>query len=135
MGGSGVTRCAAAHPLRYPKFWAILVPLIHSDPNIAYESLHHQMRKLIVQLLMINKSGISTVIVIDTLDKCEDEESASAILSVLRRLLSEILKVKFFLTGCPEPRISEGFRLPLLVKITDVFILHEVELDQVDNDM
>ena len=118
---------------KYAEFRSILVPVVLSDPNIAYESLYDQMKKLIVQPL--NKSSISTVIVIDGLDECEDEESASAILSVLGRLVSEIPKVKFFLTGRPEPRISVGFRLPLLAKITDVFVLHEVGSDHVDADI
>ena len=73
---------------KYIEFRSILTPLIQSDPNIAYESLYSQMEKLIIQPLY--KSGISTVIVIDALDECEDEESASAILSVLGRLVSEI---------------------------------------------
>ena len=118
---------------KYTEFRSILTPLIQSDPNIAYESLYDQMKKLIVQPL--NESKISTVIVIDALDECEDEESASAILSVLGRLVSEIPKVKFFLTGRPESRISGGFRLPLLVEMTDTFILHGVEPNQVDNDI
>ena len=91
------------------------------------------MEKLIVQPL--NESNISTVIVVDALDECEDEDPASVILSVLGRLVSDIPKVKFFLTGRPEPRISEGFRLPLLVELTDVFVLHGVELDQVNSDI
>jgi len=91
------------------------------------------MERLIVQPLC--ESSISTVIVIDALDECEDEESASAILSVLGRLVSKIPRVKFFLTGRPEPRISEGFRLPLLAKMTDTFVLHEVEAHQVDSDI
>jgi hypothetical protein len=91
------------------------------------------MEKLIIQPL--NKSSISTVIVIDALDECKDEDPASAILSILGRLMSKIPKVKFFLTGRPEPWISEGFRLPLLVEITDVFVLHMVEQDQVDSDI
>ena len=118
---------------KYTEFRSILVPLIQSDPNIAYESLYNQMKKLIVQPL--GESDVSTVIVIDALDECEDEEPASAILSVLGQLVSEIPKVKFFLTGRPEPRISEGFRLPLLAKMTDLFVLHEVEPDQVDSDI
>ena len=117
---------------KYVEFRSILTPLIESDPNVAYESLFDQMKKLIVQPL--SESSISTVIVIDALDECEDEESASAILSVLGRLASEIPKVKFFLTGRPEPRISEGFRLPLLARMTDVFILHNVDPHQVDSD-
>ena len=91
------------------------------------------MEKLIVQPLV--KSGISTVIVIDALDECKDEEPASAILSVLGQLVSEIPEVKFFVTGRPEPRIREGFRLPLLARATDVFILHEVESGQVNSDI
>ena len=117
----------------YPKFRSILVPLIQSDPGIAYVSLYSQMEKLIVRPL--NKSSISTVIVIDALDECKDKDPASAILSVLGRLASEIPNVKFFLTGRPEPRISEGFRLPLLAKMTDVFVLHTVEQGQVEGDI
>ena len=107
--------------------------MIQSDPEVAYASLYNQMRRLIVQPL--KQSNISTVIIIDALDECEDEGSASAILSVLGRLVSEIPNVKFFLTGRPEPRIYEGFRLPLLTKMTDTFVLHDVERDQVDSDM
>ena len=118
---------------KYTKFRAILIPLIQSDPGTAYESLHDQMKKLIVRPL--NESGTSTVIVIDALDECEDEEPASAILSVLGRLASDIPKVKFFLTGRPEPRISNGFRLPLVAKLTDVFLLHGVQPDQVGSDI
>ena len=98
---------------KYIEFRSIFAPLIHSDPAIAYESLYNQMKKLIIQPL--NESTISTI-VIGALDECEDEELASAILSVLGRFVSEIPKVKFFLTGRPESRISEGFRLPLFAK-------------------
>ena len=118
---------------KYTEFRSILAPLIQSDPNIAYESLYNQMEKLIVRPL--DETGISTVIVIDALDECEDEEPASAILSVIGRLVSEIPKVKFFLTGRPEPHISVGFRLPLLAEMTEIFILHGVEPDEVGSDI
>ena len=91
------------------------------------------MKKLIVQPL--KTSAISTVIVIDALDECRDEEPASAILSVLGRFVSEIPKVKFFVTGRPEPRIREGFRLPLLAEAAAVFVLHDVEPSLVRNDI
>ena len=105
---------------RYIGFRSAFVPLVESDPGIAYESLYNQMDKLIVRPL--RESAISTVIVIDALDECRDEESASAILSVLGRFASEVPKVKFFVTGRPEPRIREGFRLPLLAQVTDTFM-------------
>ena len=91
------------------------------------------MKKLVVEPL--KESNVSTVIVIDALDECKDEEPASAVLSVLGQLVSEIPKVKFFLTGRPEPRILEGFRLPPLAKATDVFILHTVDPSLVSNDI
>ena len=118
---------------KYTEFRSIFVPLARSDPGIAYESLCNQMEKLIVQLLL--KSSISTVIVIDALDECKDEESTWAILSVLGQFVSKIPKAKIFVTGRPEPRIRKGFRLPLLEKITDVFILHEVKSSQVNRDI
>ncbi|KAF9646736.1 hypothetical protein BDM02DRAFT_2976165 [Thelephora ganbajun] len=117
----------------YPGFRSIFVPLIQSDPEIAHESLHNQIDKLIVRPL--KKSSISTVIVIDALDECKDDEPASAILSVLGHFVSQIPNVKFFVTGRPEPRIREGFRLPLLAEATDVFVLHEVESSQINSDI
>ena len=75
------------------------------------------------------------MIIIDALDECKDEEPASAILSVLGQFISEIPQVKFFLTGRPEPRIRQGFLLPLLTNATDVFILNEVDPRQVDGDI
>ena len=83
------------------------------------------MNKLIVKPLI--ESAISTVIFIDALDKCKDEEPASAILSVLGQFVLQIPKMEIFVTGRPGPRIRGGFRLPLLAQATDVFVLHKVE--------
>ena len=118
---------------RYPEFRSAFVKLIRWNPDIIHEPLYNQMEKLIVDLLA--ESTISTVIVIDALDECEDEEPASAILSVIGQFVAEVPNVKFFITGRPESRIQEGFRLPLLAEATDVFVLHEVEPSQVSNDV
>jgi len=118
---------------RYTEFRSIFTPVLQSDPEIAYESPYNQMNKLIARPL--RESEISTVIVIDALDECKDEEPASVILSVLGQFVSRIPKVKFFVTGRPEPRILEGFRLPLLTEATDVFVLHNVEPNLVNNDI
>ena len=82
---------------KYTEFRSVFIPVVQSDPGVTRESLYNQMDKLIVQPL--RASRISTVIVIDALDECKDEEPASAILSVLGGFLSEIPGVKFFLTG------------------------------------
>ena len=118
---------------KYAKFRSVLIPLVQSDPEIAGESLTNLMEKLIVQPL--KETEISTVIVIDALDECKDEEPVSAILAVIGRLVSQIPKVKFFITGRPEPRIREGFRRPLLATATNVFILHDVEQSLIDSDI
>ena len=117
----------------YPQFRSILVPLIRSKPGIVHESLCNQMESLIVGPL--SALNISTVIIIDALDECVDEEPQSAILSVMGRLVEGIPKVKFLITGRPEPRIKSGFRLGLLRPLTDVFVLHEVDPSVVNTDI
>ena len=115
---------------RYSQFRSIFIQLVQSNPEIVHETLYAQMKKLIIQPLA--KSAVSTVIVIDALDECKDKEPASAILSVLGQFVAEVPTVKFFITGRPESRIQEGFRLPSLNESTDVFVLHEVEAGQVE---
>ena len=117
----------------YPKFRSTLVPLLQSNPDIAHESLYNQMATLLVGPL--GSSDISTIIIIDALDECVDEDPQSAILSVMGRLVEEVPNVKFFITGRPEPRIRSGFRLGLLRPLTDVFVLHEVEPSVINTDI
>ena len=118
---------------KYPKFRSTLVPLLRSNPDIAHEFLYSQMESLIVGPL--SSSDISTVIIIDALDECVDEDPQSAILSVMGRLVEDIPNVKFLITGRPEPRIQSGFRLGLLRPLTDVFVLHEVDPSVVNTDI
>ena len=117
----------------YPDFRSHFVSLLQTDPDVVYESLCNQMQKLIAEPLQT--AGVSTVIVIDALDECKDDEPSSAILSVLGRFVGEMENVKFFITGRPEPRINTGFRLPLLVDSTDVFVLHDVHPSLVNSDI
>jgi len=118
---------------QYPRFRDHLVKVIRRDPSVAHNSLISQLRDLLVDPL--SATGISCAIVIDALDECVDEKPASAILSVLGRLVSKLPLVKFFITGRPEPRIRSGFRLPLLEPVTQVFFLHEVESTSIGGDI
>ncbi|KAF9783107.1 hypothetical protein BJ322DRAFT_136413 [Thelephora terrestris] len=117
----------------HPEFRSILVALIRSKPSIVHESLCNQMESLIVRPL--STLNVSTVIIIDALDECADEEPQSAILSVMGRLVEGIPTIKFLITGRPEPRIKSGFRLGLLRPLTDVFVLHEVDPSVVNADI
>ena len=117
----------------YPLFREKLLQVLKAVPDVGQESLCSQMEKLIVGPLKATR--IPTIIIIDALDECKDEEPASAILSVLSRYMGEIPNVKFFITGRPEPRIRSGFRLESLAPITEVLKLHEVKPKTVDSDI
>jgi len=117
----------------YPEFRKKLLPVLKTSPDVGREALCSQMKKLIVGPFQATK--IPTLIIIDALDECRDEEPASALLSVLSRYVDNIPLVKFFITGRPEPRIHSGFRLKSLRPHTDVLKLHEVEPSSVDNDI
>ena len=118
---------------RYPSFRKELLRVLKATPDVGRESLCSQMEKLIVGPL--RATPIPTLIIIDALDECKDEEPASAILSVLSRSMPNIPTVKFFITGRPEARIRSGFRLKSLIPITEVLKLHEVKPEVVDNDI
>ncbi|KAF9784576.1 hypothetical protein BJ322DRAFT_980074, partial [Thelephora terrestris] len=118
---------------KYPAFRSSLIPLLRSNADVVHESLLSQMQRLIVEPLLSEK--VPTVIVIDALDECKDEDPESAILLILGQLVSKIPKVKFFITSRPETHIMSGFRGPLLKNAADVFILHQVERSTVDNDI
>ena len=124
---------AAQLARKYADFRSSLIPLLQSHPGIAHESPDSQMQKLIVQPLQ--ESNVSTVVVIDALDECQDEGPTSTILSVLAKFLYEIPKIKFLVTARPEAFIREEFRLPILAEASDVFILHEIEKSRMDNDL
>ena len=118
---------------RYPRFLEELLPVLRTSHSVGRESLCSQMERLIVGPL--KTAQIPTLIIIDALDECKDEEPASAILSILSRYVDQIPHVKFFITGRPEPRIRSGFRLVALRPITEVLRLHDVKRPLVDIDI
>ena len=118
---------------RYPRFRNHIVQILKRDPSVAHNSLITQLNDLLLEPL--SATGISCIIVIDALDECADDQPASAILSVLGRLVSNLPLVKFLITGRPEPQIRYGFRLPLLEPFTQIFLLHEVDPTSVQGDI
>ena len=118
---------------KHPGFRTSLIPLLHSNPDVIHESLLDQMEQLLVKPLQ--SMDVSTVIVIDALDECKDEDPESAILLVLGKSVSKLPNVKFFITSRPEKHIMSGFRGPLLEGLTEVFVLHNVEPHTVNSDI
>jgi hypothetical protein len=118
---------------RDPHFRQQLLPVLMANPDVGQETLCSQMEKLIIGPSQATKTP--TLIIIDALDECRDEEPASALLSVLSRYVDRIPLIKFFITGRPEPRIRSGFRLELLRPHTDVLRLHDVKPELVNSDI
>ena len=118
---------------RYPPFREQLLQVLRVKPGIGRGSLYSQMETLIVG--PFQETQIPTLIIIDALDECKDEEPASALLSVLSCFVDRIPLVKFFITGRPESRIRSGFRLVSLQPHTNMLRLHDVEPDVVDGDI
>ena len=58
-----------------------IVRVIRRDPTVAQNSLISQLKDLIVDPL--SSTNISCIIVVDALDKCDDNQPTSALLSVL----------------------------------------------------
>ena len=124
-----------AHQLayRYLGFRQELLKVLEDNPKVAQNNLDIQMQELIIHPL--RAACIQTLIIIDALDECKDEEPASALLFVLSKHIDKIPNVKFFLTGRPEPQTRSGFRSESLQPITEEFELHKVECSSVDKDI
>ncbi|KAG6824626.1 hypothetical protein H0H92_006311 [Tricholoma furcatifolium] len=118
---------------RFPDLRFRIVETLRSRPDVAQESLNKQLEALLIEPL--EQSALSTLIVIDALDECKDDEPVSIILSLLSRHIHRIPQVKWFITGRPEPLIRQGFRTPGLKPITETFILHDVTASDVDKDI
>jgi len=118
---------------QYPSFRERLLQVLKAKHGTKRGSLCSQFETLIIGPFQAIKTP--TLIIIDALDECRDEEPASALLSVLSRYIDKIPLVKFFITGRPEPCIRSGFRLELLRPHTEVLRLHDIKPDLVDYDI
>jgi hypothetical protein len=116
-----------------PQFRESIVLALKANPKIATLSLQNQLEKLLVG--PARDSGIQTVIVIDALDECKDEETTSIMFKFLDRNVKHLPNIKFFITSRPEMHIRVGFRLEDLRMVTDVMVLHEVTALSVNDDI
>lgn len=85
---------------QYPNYLKEFVPLLHLN----YYAQDTRMKELTVEAL--ERSAISTVIVIDALDECENP---GEILSVIRDVVSNVRAIKFFITSRREQSIEQEF--------------------------
>ena len=117
---------------QYHSFREQLLPVLKRDVDIEHQSLSSQIEMLIAKPFIATR--IPTLIIIDALDECKDENPTSALLSILSHYVVKIPFVKFFITGRPEPQIRSGFCKHLQLH-TEVLKLHDVEHSSVDADI
>jgi hypothetical protein len=99
--------------MSYQQLVPSILKAIENDPNISAKSLSEQFDKLLLQpLLSLNQSEpATTMIVIDALDECEQEDDIRAILQLLPQLQeSKCMRPRIFLTSRPELPIHLGFK-------------------------
>jgi hypothetical protein len=118
------------------EFKAEVSRVMSSNPDIGYSSVPYQLEQLIVKpLRSLVGSFPPCVVVIDALDECKDSGTISVILSSLSRHVDELSPLKFLVTSLPEHHITTAFKSRELSPATQRLILHEVELDVVQNDI
>ena len=116
-----------------PVFEFIYLSTILQNPGIIYAPPGDQMKKLIVEPLMI--SGAPTVIIIDALDRCDDKEAVLAVLTSLGEVSAMIPNVKFLITSRPQPHIREGFRPLVKAGRIKISVLYEADPSQAKEDI
>ena len=110
--------------------------VVKSNPEIGYSSLSNQLERLIVNpLKILGESFPSCMVVIDALDECKDIGTTSEVLAVLALYVKKLSKIHFLLTSRPEKKITSHFKSSTLETETREFVLHEVRLDVVQNDI
>src|SRR5882762_3921652 len=110
-----------------------LVGVLKQDPDAGYDNLSSQVDKLLVEPLRF--CTISTIVVIDALDECVDNEPSSVVLGVLSQHIHELSGLRFFITGRPESPIRSGFRLLDQVHAREEIRLQNISSEQVDRDI
>jgi NACHT domain len=127
-----------AYQLGYfcPSFGNEIARILKSHPDIGYSDLSYQLQQLIINpLLVVGDSFPSCVVVIDALDECKDDKTTSLILASLSRYVNQLSSLKILITSRPERNILAGFESSLLNAATQRFVLHEVQLGIVQNDI
>jgi len=118
---------------RYPRFREELVKLLRTNPDVGQENLSLQWEKLIVG--PFEATQIQTLIIIDALDK-HDNESIHSFLTSLSWHMDGIPNVKFFVTGRPVGDMAyRVLQESPVYPIAKVFRLDDIERSLVDDDI
>jgi NACHT domain len=113
-----------------------VIRVLKSQPDIGYSDLSYQLEQLIINpLLTVGESFPPCLVVIDALDECKDDRTTSLVLDSLSRHVDQLSSLKILITSRPERNITTGFESSPLNATTQRFVLHEVRLGIVENDI
>ncbi|CAG8268901.1 unnamed protein product [Penicillium olsonii] len=114
---------------------------LRDDPDIASKSLTEQFDKLLLQPLLdldldqSSQQSQATVVVIDALDECENDQDIRNIIRLLPLLQkAKAVRLRIFLTSRPELPISLGFADIKNRDYQDV-ALHEMPEEVIESDI
>lgn len=111
---------------QHPRVRSVLIDILRSTPHLAYMPPSDQVERLMVTPL--RSADVLAVIVIDGFDGWMDEASRSAVLYAMEKWTKHSPKVKFLVTSRPET-------LPPPFGLAEVFVLHDIAPDLVNNDI
>jgi hypothetical protein len=126
--------------VRIPQMITGIQRALEDDPAVPGKSLREQFDKLMLRpLLAVDEDHMvtPTVIVIDALDECEQQEDVEIILELLPKVEKVTgLVIRFFLTSRPESPIRFGFdqidqsnyQNTILQNLDDDVIKHDIAL-------
>jgi hypothetical protein len=110
--------------------------VLRSQPDICYADLSFQLEELIVKpLCALGNSFPPCLVMLDALDECKENGITSLILSSLSQHVDKLSSLCFLVTSRPETHITTAFKSNFLDSVTQKLILHEVQLDIVQNDI
>ncbi|KAI0506295.1 WD40-repeat-containing domain protein [Xylaria bambusicola] len=112
--------------------------VVKCDPDIRKAGLYEQWEKLVLQPLMQLGKGTSpapSLIVVDALDECDNEDDVSLLIQCLAEAAAvKDIYLRIFVTSRPEQRIHFGFSR-ISPDAREDFILHNIEHSIVDQDL
>jgi hypothetical protein len=119
-----------------PQFCAQLATAVKEYPDVGHALPDEQLKRLIIEpLSRIGSFQRPVVIVIDALDECKDEKTPEKILLALSRHIHSIPFFKIFVASRPVFSTLFAFQNPSLDRLSEIFILHEVEKARIDHDL
>jgi hypothetical protein len=108
-----ITTLAYQLTLSVPATKVAIQSALQYDPSIPYQSLEHQLEKLIIApVLALDEPIRPMVAVVDGLDECRDIKSIAEFIDILARVLSDRpLPLQFLITSRGEDHIRQQFRV------------------------